>query len=160
MMGTVKRHCQPSRDTARRLFWSISSRNTVIFLGMNVKMTSHQYSKSRWGDQLILRPEWISFTGKMVFLDWIRALVKLTIIWLWDTWCKRCQSLHKPRIDYHKIHYRNELFCNVSCIRSWMPSRNTWQYFTIRKSRRDYVFGLWGYKIFSTKCLHNAERGK
>ena len=45
----------------------------------NIKMLSYQYRKSHCGDKTILRPSYlhngISYTGKMVSLYWIRALV-------------------------------------------------------------------------------------
>ena len=45
----------------------------------NIKMTSYQCRKSHCGDKTILRPSYlhngISYTGKMVSLYWIRALV-------------------------------------------------------------------------------------
>ena len=45
----------------------------------NIKMSSYQYRKSHCGDKTILRPSHlhngISYTGKMLSLYWIRALV-------------------------------------------------------------------------------------
>ena len=46
---------------------------------LNIKMPSYQYRKSHCGDKTILRPSYlhngISYTGKMTFLYWIRALL-------------------------------------------------------------------------------------
>ena len=45
----------------------------------NIKMTSYQYRKFHCGDKTILRPSYlhnrISYTGKMISLYWIRALL-------------------------------------------------------------------------------------
>ena len=45
----------------------------------NIKMSSYQYRKSHCGDKTILQPSYlhngISYTGKMISLYWIRALV-------------------------------------------------------------------------------------
>ena len=46
----------------------------------NIKMSSYQYRKSHYGDKTILRPSYlhngISYTGKMISLYWIRALIE------------------------------------------------------------------------------------
>ena len=46
---------------------------------LNIKMSSNQYRKTHCGDKTILRPSYlhngISYTGKMISLYWIRALV-------------------------------------------------------------------------------------
>ena len=47
----------------------------------NIKMSSYQYRKSHSGDKTILHPSYlhngISYTGKMISLYWIRALVPI-----------------------------------------------------------------------------------
>ena len=57
----------------------------------NIKMLSYQYRKSHCGDKTILRPSylhnWISYTGKMASLYWIRALDVLTTACFLDFIC-------------------------------------------------------------------------
>ena len=47
----------------------------------NINMFSHQYRQSHYGDKTILRPSYlhngISYTGKMISLYWIEALVSI-----------------------------------------------------------------------------------
>ena len=49
----------------------------------NMKMSSYQYRKSHCGDKTILRPSYlhngISYTGKMPFLYWFKALISIAI---------------------------------------------------------------------------------
>ena len=49
----------------------------------NIKMTSYLYRKSHCGDKTILRPSYlhngIFYTGKMISLYWIKALVSITL---------------------------------------------------------------------------------
>ena len=49
----------------------------------NIKMTSYQHRKSHCGDKTILRPSYlhngISYTGKMISLYWIRALLTFSM---------------------------------------------------------------------------------
>ena len=50
----------------------------------NIEMSSYQCRKSHCGDKMILRPSYlhngISYTGKMTYLYWIRALDSLSAI--------------------------------------------------------------------------------
>ena len=63
------------------IYWSSVSYWLCLRSGpwFNIKMSSYQYRKSHCGDKTILRPSYlhnrISYTGKMVSLYWIRALV-------------------------------------------------------------------------------------
>ena len=56
-------------------------------------MSSYQYRKSHCGDKTILRPSYlhngISYTGKMIFLYWIRAQVLLTVLILSQFWLSK-----------------------------------------------------------------------
>ena len=76
----------------------------------SMKMPSYQCRKSHYGDKTILRP-WISYTVKMISLDWIRALGST-----WDRWkangtfvlTSRKFCLDFPQLGSHYlVHLRN-----------------------------------------------------
>ena len=59
----------------------LQQRNGLVTTGprFNIKMTSYRYRKSHCGDKTVVRSSYlhngISYTGKMISLYWIRALV-------------------------------------------------------------------------------------
>ena len=51
--------------------WCLCIKTRCLF---TIKMPSYQYRKSHCHDNTILSTQWISYTGKMAFLYWIRSL--------------------------------------------------------------------------------------
>ena len=113
--------------------WTITVHSGPWF---NIKMSSYQYRKSHCGDKTIFRPSYLhngtSYTGKMISLYWIRALVShrshLPCSQICkDSWetsgCRFHQKWHV--IIWHwKWHTNNDItYETYWCVYIWIKNR-------------------------------------